>query len=444
MKFTVYCYLVFLLASSAAQATEAPYELQWVSQLGTGNNDSSSSVAIDGSGNAYISGGTGGSLGGTNAGSSDAFLAKYDSSGALLWTRQIGTTDWDWSNSVAVDGYGNAYISGTTGGSIGGQNAGGFDAFLAKYDSSGALLWTRQLGTSDWDISNSVAIDGSGNAYISGWTDGSIGGPNAGGPDAFLAKYDSSGSLLWTRQLGTSSSDVSSSVAIDGSGTGNTYISGQTLGSLGGPNPSGNSFAFLAKYDNSGELLWTRQLGTGMGDISLSVASDRSGNAYISGYTKGNISGLNAGGDDAFLAKYDGSGALLWTRQLGTSTHDWSYSVAIDDSGNAYITGWTDGNIGGPNDGGHDAFLAKYDPSGTLLWTRQMGTSNHDFGMSVAIDGENAYISGETWGSLGGPNAGYTDAFLAKYSPIPEPGTIALIVPALLGFAGMAWRRTRK
>jgi hypothetical protein len=216
------------------------------------------------------------------------------------------------------------------------------------------------------------------------------------------------------------------------------------LGSLGGPNPSGNSFAFLAKYDNSGELLWTRQLGTGMGDISLSVASDRSGNAYISGYTKGNISGLNAGGDDAFLAKYDGSGALLWTRQLGTSTHDWSYSVAIDDSGNAYITGWTDGNIGGPNDGGHDAFLAKYDPSGTLLWTRQMGTSNHDFGMSVAIDGENAYISGETWGSLGGPNAGYTDAFLAKYSPIPEPGTIALIVPALLGFAGMAWRRTRK
>jgi hypothetical protein len=404
-------------------------------------------VAIDGAGNAYISGYTFGSLGGPNAGHCDAFLAKYDGSGGLLWTRQLGTSSYDESFSVAVDGSGNAYISGWTDGSLGGPNAGCTDAFLAMYDPAGTLLWTRQLGTGSSAASYSVAIDGSGNAYISGETDGSLGGPNAGYSDAFLVKYDLFGSLLWARQLGTASYDASWSVAVDGSG--NAYISGVTEGSLGGP-IAGIADAFLAKYDTSGVLLWTRQLGTGGWDETNSVAIDSSGNAYISGYTSDSLGGPYAGGGaDAFLAKYDASGVLLWKRQLGTSGGDGSNSVAIDSSGNAYISGSTEGSLGSPNAGGYDAFLAKYDASGSLLWTCQLGTSDYDQSYSVAIDGSgNAYISGLTGGSLGGPNLGGMDAFLAKFSPegqiIPEPGTIALIAPAILGIAGLAAGIMRK
>jgi len=392
-------------------------------------------VAVDTSGNAFISGYTLGSLGGTNAGSYDAYLTKYDPAGNLLWTKQLGTSADDRSYSVAVDGSGNAFISGFTDGSLGGLNAGFNDAFLAKYDTVGTLLWTEQLGTSANDDSYSVAVNGSGNAFISGWTQGSLGGPNAGGYDAYLAKYDPAGTLLWTEQLGTSNYDNSYSVAVNGSG--NAFISGWTQGSLGGPNAGGYD-AYLAKYDPAGTLLWTEQLGTSANDLSYSVAVDGSGNAFISGYTQGSLGGHNAGCGDAYLAKYDPTGNLLWAEQLGTSKWDASYSVAVDGSGNAFISGYTSGSLGGPNAGSSDAYLAKYDTAGTLLWTEQLGTSEGDTSYSVAVDGPgNAFISGQTYGSLGGPNAGNCDAFLVKFA-VPEPCSLML-----LGLGGLALIRKR-
>jgi len=335
-----------LLAAGPAQA-EAPYTIEWARQLGTSVGDCSYSGAVDASGNAYISGYTQGNLGGTNAGGgTDAFLTKYDGSGNVLWSRQLGSAGGDDSYSVALDATGNAFISGHTGGNLGGTNAGSYDAFLAKYDGSGNHLWSRQLGTSVLDSSDSAAVDAFGNAYIAGWTQGSLGGTNAGGTDAFLAKYDGSGNLLWSRQLGTSTNDYSHAVAVDASG--GVYISGYTSGD-----------AFLAKYDGSGNPLWFQQIGTSSSDQSNSVAVDASGNIYISGSTQGNLGGTNAGGADAFLAKYDGLGTLLWSRQIGTVSDDRSYSVGVDASGNAYISGYTQGNLGGTNAGDWDAFLAK-------------------------------------------------------------------------------------
>jgi hypothetical protein len=433
---------IFLLACLAAYAAESPYELAWVRQLGTSDYDHSNSVAVDTYGNAFISGWTTGGLEGQNAGSGDAFLAKYDSSGSLLWTRQLGTSSNDHSQSVAVDAYGNAFISGYTEGSLGGPNAGDRDAFLSKYDSSGSLLWTRQLGTAVYEESAEVAVDASGNAYICGPTFGILGDSSAGSRDAFLVKYDPSGSILWTRQFGTSSEDGGQSVVVDAYG--NIYVSGWTEGNLDGSN-AGAWDAFLAKFDSSGSLLWKRQIGTSSVDYSESVAVDASGNAYISGYTEGSLGGPNAGGPDAFLAKYDSSGSLLWTRQIGTSDYDHSLSVAVDASGSAYIFGGTDGSIGGPNAGYRDSFLAKYNSSGSLLWTSQIGTSNEDYSTSVAVEASGSvYASGYTEGSLGGPNAGGYDAFLVKYSPVPEPAVLALIAPAILGLAGVAFRKMRR
>jgi len=428
-------------AAGAARAEDA-YPLAWVRQLGTNTTDYSRSVAVDGSDNTYISGITYGSLGGPNVGKQDAFLAKYDATGALLWTRQLGTTGPDESNSVAIDLSGNVYISGRTLGSLGGLNAGSDDVFVAKYNNSGGLLWTRQLGTGGLDYSWSVAIDNSGSAYITGYTTGNLGGLNAGMADVFLAKYDSSGSLLWTRQLGTSSNDFGNAVAVDG--LGNAYVSGITYGSLAGPNAGGSGDAFLTKYDSSGTLLWTRQFGTNNFDESNSVAIDYSGNVYISGRTAGSLGGPSAGGWDAFLAKYDCSGVFLWARQLGTNSDDYSSSVAIDGSGNAYISGPTDGSLGGLNMGGTDAFLAKYNSSGALLWTYQMIGTEDPFGeVSNATDGSgNIYITANTTASLGGQNAGGSDAFLAKFSaPVPEPGTVFMIASAALGAFGMLIRR---
>ena len=134
------------------------------------------------------------------------------------------------------------------------------------------------MGTSEWESTSSVAVDLEGNVFITGWTAGALGGPFQGWHDAFLAKYDTLGTLLWTRQWGTTKVDDGSSVTVDA--TGNVLVSGATTGAMGGANQGGYD-AFLSKWDTSGTLLWTEQLGTSADDLSRSVAWGTSGDVFI-------------------------------------------------------------------------------------------------------------------------------------------------------------------
>jgi hypothetical protein len=393
--------------------------LEWTRQLGTTARDYSNSISADSFGNIYISGFTEGSLNGPNAGANDAFLSKYDASGNVQWTRQLGTTLSDESRGVAVDGLGNAYITGTTNGSLDGPNVGNADVIVAKYDAAGSRLWTRQFGSVGSDRGDAIAADGLGSVYIAGYTDARLSGdPHFGQGDAFVSKFDASGDHVWTQQLGTSESDVVYGVSADG--LGNVYISGSTEGSLGGAQ-IGSTDAFVAKYDAAGYHQWTRQLGTITQDYSTGVAADGLGNIYISGQTNG-IFGDQAGAglSDAFVAKYDAAGSRLWTRQFGTAGEDLSTSITIDGLGNIYISGYTNGNLAGDNAGSADAFVRRYDPLGNVAWTQQVGSAGGEESKGVAADGlGNVYISGWTDGNLGGPNAGVQDAFVTKFLDFP-------------------------
>ena len=405
----------FLLLAFCFAVPARAQRIEWARQLGTWEADQNwGGVSADGLGHVYISGYTNGNLGATNKGARDAFVSKFDAEGTLQWTQQLGTSDHDSSYGVSADGLGNVYISGQTYGALGLTNEGGPDAFLSKYDASGTLHWTQQLGTSVWDRSWSVSADGLGDVYISGDTHGNLEGTNAGSDDAFLSKYDARGSLQWTRQIGTSSTEYGRSVSADGRGS--VYISGWTAGSLGGTTNAGGHDAYISKYDTSGTLQWTQQLGTSDHDSSYGVSADGLGSVYISGWTAGSLEGINAGDRDAFLSKYDANGNLQWTRQLGTSASDVSGSVSADRLGSVYISGGTFGSLGGTSAGNNDAFLSKYDASGTLLWTQQLGTSGNDGSSGVSADGlGNVYISGSTEGSLGGPRAGDFDVWVAKF-----------------------------
>jgi hypothetical protein len=416
---------------------EDPYQVEWKAQIGTSGRDYCYSVAVDAHGNAYISGRTTGNLGGPNAGDSDVFLSKFNSDGNEIWTTQIGTSAYDQSSSVAIDASSNAYITGFTFGDLDGPNAGERDAFLSKFDSGGNEIWTTQIGTSLLDHGYSVAVDAPGNAYITGVTRGNLGGFDPGSADAFLGKFDSNGSEIWMTQIGSGAYDHSYSVAIDASG--NAYISGTTQYNLGGPS-AGKYDAFLSKFDSGGNEIWSTQIGTGEDDHSYSVAVDASGNAYISGKTEGDLDGPNAGIEDPFLSKFDSDGNEIWTTQIGTSQWENSKSITVDTAGNTYITGFTYGDLGGPNLGGRDVFLCKFDSSGNEIWTTQIGTSLLDHGSSVALDASgNAYITGFTEGDLGGPNAGFDDAFLVKLE-VPEPATLSLLA---LGALAMLRRRRK-
>ena len=318
----------------------------------------------------------------------------------MMWINQLGSSQTDKSFEVVLDSNKNAFIAGTTKGIIGDTNAGNSDTWVAKYDNQGNLLWTEQIGTPDLDNFEGIVTDSDGNVYLSGSTKQPIAGSfTEFNISTFLAKYDSQGNLLWNQQLGLSGAE-STGVTTDSNG--DIYISGSIQG-----NP-GNG-AFLSKYDSQGSLLWNQQLGTSGSEVSAGVATDINNNIYVSGVTDGEDG-------DASLTKYDSQGNLLWARQLGSSEYDYAQDVTTDINNNIYISGGTNGSLDGSNVGLNDAWVAKYDSQGNLLWTRQLGTSDSDSSEGVATDSDgNVYISGSTQGTLGETNVGGSDAWVAKY-----------------------------
>jgi archaellin len=398
---------IFLMLIFGAVSLSANNDTNWTKQFGTSSSDYGYSVAADSSGNIFVTGFTGGSLFGSNLGSSDIFLAKYDGNGNEIWKQQFGTSEYDYGWSVAADSSGNIFVTGFTGGSLFGSNLGGSDIFLTKYDGNGNQIWKKQFGTSSDDYGFSVAADSSGNIFVTGRTDGSFGGSNLGSWDIFLAKYDGNGNQIWKKQFGTSEYDYGWSVAADSSG--NIFVTGETGGSLFGSNLGSNDI-FLAKYDGNGNQIWKKQFGTSSVDTGHSVAADSSGNIFVTGETGGSFGGSNLGSDDIFLAKYDGNGNQIWKRQFGTSSDDYGRSVAADSSGNIFVTGVKS----------YDIFLAKYDGNGNQILKQQFGTSSSDsqyIGGASALTKDAIYLTGYTYGSFDGfSNAGGDDVFLKKFS----------------------------
>ena len=382
-----------------------------IKQLDSSDHDDGTSVAVDTSGNVYVTGYTTGELdGNTNAGGYDIFLVKYNVAGIKQWTRQFGSSGNDFSTSVAVDASGNVYVGGYTFGSLDGYtNAGDYDIFLVKYNAAGTKQWTRQFGTATGDEGGHVAVDTSGNVYVTGWTLGGLdGNTNKGGSDIFLVKYNSAGTKQWTKQFGGMYSEDGDGIAVDTSG--NIYISGSSASDLSG---FGYWHLFLMKVGADGTEQWTRQGEASCIMHSSTVALDTSGNVYVTGSATGNLAGYtNAGWEDIVLVKYNSAGTQQWARQLGSAGHDFSTSVALDTSGNVFVTGCTSGNLAGyTNNGSTDMFLIKFNSAGTQQWTRQYGTSLSEEGDGVAVDASgNAFVIGTTASS-----GGSEYVFLVKY-----------------------------
>ena len=390
-------------------------------QSARSSNDYAYGVATDSSGNVYVAGGTNGGLdGNTNAGNTDLFVVKYNSSGTKQWTRQLGSSSRDSANGVATDSSGNVYVTGMTNGGLDGcKNAGIEDLFVVKYNSSGTKQWTNQLGSSSRDSADDVATDSTGNIYVTGTTYSELdGNTSAGKADLFVVKYNSSGTHQWTKQLGTDRYDEARGVATDSSG--NVYVTGYTEGGLDGNTNLGKADLFVVKYNSSGTKQWANQLGTWDTDFANGVATDSSGNVYVTGSTYRSLDGnTSAGNADLIVVKYNSSGTKQWTKQLGSSSDDYANDVVTDSSGNAYVTGTTYGGLDGNTSAGNaDLFVVKYNSSGTKQWTKQLGTSSTDTANGVTTDSSgNVYVAGGTYGGLdGNTSAGVNDLFIVKYN----------------------------
>ena len=382
----------------ACQTLSAAPVIEWTRQFGTTGTDQSVGVGADSQGNLFVAGRTSGSQETTSLGGFDIFLRKYDVAGELQWAKQVGTSSNDQGWDVTIDSLGNSYVSGDTEGALGGNSNGGLDAFISKFDPAGTLLWTEQFGGGSHDQALQISVDGLGNIFAAGQTQGK----------AFINKFDATGSLSWTREVATIFDDVAWGVAAEGSG--NVYVTGESRDDV-----------FLRKYSSNGDLLWSREIATSTYERAHSVSVDGLGNVFIAGNTSAILGEMNFGRFDGFLAKYDSEGTLQWIEQLGTSENDNAAGVSADGFGNVYVTGFTLGVFPSATAGSRDFYVAKYNSSGEQLWLQQLGTTNLELSTAIATGTlGNIYVAGDTFGDLAGTNAGGADAFLMKLTDLPE------------------------
>ena len=465
--------MVFGVFAAMPQILRAwtPTDVNTAVSVFDGSGDTSSDgVFVDASGNMYVAGtfsGTvdfdpgAGTANLTSARGTNVYVAKLDASGNYVWARQF---DVNYLWVFTGDASGNTYVTGDFGGTVdfdpgaGTANltsVGGVDAYVAKLDASGNYVWARRFGGSSDDVVRGVAVDTSGSTYLTGYFDGTVdfdpgaGTANltsAGSADAYVVKLNSSGTYVWAQQFGGSNIDGGTEVVADASG--NVYVTGFFQGTVdfdpgaGTANLTSDGLyndQFVVKLGASGTYVWARQFRKS--ELEL-ITVDASGNVYLTGYFRvtadfdpgaGTANLTSAGNTDVFVVKLDATGTYVWARQFGGTSGDYSEGVAVDASGNTYVTGSFQGTAdfdpgaGTANltsAGASGAFVVKLDASGTYVWVRQFGGSDGGNVEGVVVDTSgNTYLTGYFFGTAdfdpgaGTANltsAGWPDAFVVK------------------------------
>ena len=456
--------------------------LVWGTYFGGDSFESSYGVITDSLGNVFSIGSTSSTSGiatsgayqtSKTVGQGDAYLTKFSNIGSRLWSTYFGGSDYDEGHGVATDNKGNIYITGwtystsgiATSGVYQTSNSGATDVYLAKFSNTGRRLWSTYFGGYDYDYGYGVSTDNKGNIFVIGYTQGKSGiasssayQNNYGGgySDAFLAKFSNTGSRLWSTYFGGGNTDYCYGISTDS--TGNIFMTGTTESTSGiatstayQTSKAGGGDAFLAKFSSSGTQLWSTYFGGSDYDDVGGVINDQHGNVFITGITRSTSgiatssayqTSLNGTKEDAFLVKFSNSGTRIWSTYFGGNDIDYGLKTTSDDEGNIYITGGTFSTTGiatssayqSKNNGGVDAFLAKFSNSGSRLWSTYFGGGKGEFGRSVASDLKgNIFITGETNSTSGiTTTSAYQtsfdttykynlDAFLVKFSFCTSP-----------------------
>jgi hypothetical protein len=435
--------------------------LSYSTYLGGSGQDEGYGIAVDGAGNAYVTGSTTSNrfptknpLQNKNGGGQDAFITKMSTDGtALVYSTYLGGSGDDVGLGIAVDSTGNAYVTGRTGSTnFPTKNAyqttygGGEDVFITELNAAGsALVYSTYLGGNSTNMGWGIAVDGADNAYITGstgstdfpTTPGAFQATYGGNNDGFVAKLNpalsGAQSLVYSTYLGGAGVDEAFGIAVDGAG--NAYVTGwttsanfpTTIGAFQTTSPmAGKYTAFVTKINPTGSaLIYSTYLGGSRDDRGNGgIAVDSAGEAYVTGYTAstdfpttpGAFQTVYGGTGDAFVTKLkaDGSG-LVYSTYLGGSDEENGVGlyaryggIALDAAGNAYVTGLTFSTnfptknaFQATNGGGgwQDAFITKLNTDGSAqVYSTYVGGSSTDIGYAIAVDGSgNAYVTGQTY-----------------------------------------------
>jgi Ca2+-binding RTX toxin-like protein len=323
----------------------------WAAQMGGSLDDGVPNVEVDGAGNVYVCGAIWGTatIAGTaltSAGPHDGYVAKFSSAGALLWVRQLGGAEGLYVSGLAVDAAGDVYATGlflgtAQFGATSLTSAGSTDVFVARLTSGGTVRWARQLGGALVDEGMHVRVDPAGNVYVNGLLSGAT---RSWTGNPFVAKLDSSGAVLWNREFAGGSNDAwSSDLAVDN--TGAVYSCGAFAGTVAFDGftftSAGDRDAFVLKLDSAGTVQWARQMGGSGWDVARGVAVDASLNLYVTGEFgwvwqgetqetadidpgRGTFNVTSAGNSDTFVWRLTQAGALGYTAPAGAAPASYS------------------------------------------------------------------------------------------------------------------------
>jgi hypothetical protein len=391
----------------------------WISQFGTPTGDSGTVVAGDGLGGAFVAMNSGAPI----FGPTSFILARHDGAGQQTWIQTLGTPGRDDVLGAAADGAGGLLVGGSTTGSLGGPLVGSSDAWIGRFDANGNEVWLTQLGSAGFDVCWAVVGDGTGGAFACGSTDGALAGTAGFFADAWLAHFSAAGALTWIRQLDSGSSEAATGLAMDGAG--GAYVCGHTTYELFGFT-SGSSDAWLARYDSAGGLLWGLQWGSIEAENFPVVALNGASGVFVAGSTSGVLGLFSAGETDVWVTAVSHAGTQGWIEQFGTPESDSCAGIESDLAGGFYLTGSTSGVLGASSAGVLDAWIARYDGSGLRSWLRQFGTAGVDRSSGVAVDQPGQFfLSGSTTRDLAAVNAGDEDAWVANFDSLLSSGYCA-------------------
>ncbi|HEY7162348.1 MAG TPA: hypothetical protein VH815_13870, partial [Acidobacteriota bacterium] len=392
--------------------------LDWAYSYGSTISDNATAIISDATGNVYVAGQFGGTIDfdpgpgiftmSSTTGGPDAYVSKFDDNGNFLWARQIpgpGAGVF----SLAIDNAGDVFVSGVENG----------NAFIARIDPNNNLVWTDQFENTDRLM---IAVDAAGDVYATGSFFNTVDfDPGAGvfnlsavDQASFVLKLDINGKFVWAFQIDNLGANSNPGRGIVTGQSGDVYVSG-ALSQPADFDPSSSVFTlptngsdiFIAKYDADGNLIWAKNI-SGNGTINnYDITTDASENIFLTGSFAGTIDfdpssgalNLSSGGsqNNTYVLKLDRNGNFIWAKNIASPGENWAYSIACDNFGNIYTTGFFGGvtdfdpgsgtfNLNTTGGTSYDVFIWKLDNSGDLVSALPLGSVNYDLGLAIAID----------------------------------------------------------
>ena len=425
---------IIILLSIQAQAQE----WEWVKRIDGIGNDYISDMHVDSLGNIYVTGRDKfsgvifyddvNSITPQAFGHRDAFIAKYDKDGNLIWANQGGGTEPDWGWGVVSDNYGYSYYTGTFSGTANFGNhtlisQGLNDVFIAKLDPSGNYVWAISFGNTAQDRGQDITMDSQGNLYCTGEVTGevtlngtTIGTSNIG--NAFILKLDTSGTILNVESIEPARSK---GLHIESDKKGNIYVSGFLLYNsyvaghlIAGPVTRNWADGFIAKLDTSLVTQWVNTVDGSFANTGESIAisdnfiymtgtysytCDFSGTSMTYNGNGTNSATINAAAD-TYVAQYDFDGNIQWVKGFGGNGGEYGYGIKTSKDDHIYFSGVFNDTVMFDTtqlipEGGNDIFICRLDVDGNVVWAKQQGDNESDYNYCIGIDEyENIYSAG--------------------------------------------------